>query len=190
MGEFVAPGGRYSGRRYAVLTAQEYKDIGKTRLIGLEGPVNLAYVNERNCNDVVAMRALIDELKRIRKAIIEKGRIDTLTLVTYQPILYTWLTASVMNGTLDHLIVITNTIAPFDIVEVMPQTDILFKVQTVEMMMAISKMPIKANIICGVLVNWEKVHWALGALRGSGRPDICVYVDLSTITPDPRGASV
>lgn len=188
--EYCMPGGIFSGQRYAVLTPEMYRTIDRRTDKGLEDPVKVAFMNFNNRINPVKMRNMIDVLKETKQAIKDAGRNDTLTLVTYGDVLWPWLVGLAIDGTIDHTVLITSREHNWDEIHPLPVTEILFRVTNVQSIMLVTKFPRRINIHYSILIKPEQAHWALGALRSIGRPDIGIFIDLAAVAPDPRGASI
>lgn len=187
MKRFIMPGGRYSGRRYGMVDQAEYRKI-----ISYDSdphPLNLVYVigqNERaNFTVPDMMRELVGEITSFA---INMRKIDVLTLVIYKPVLFNWLEPMAFAGRMIHTTIITDGSFGLD-APGLPTTDILLRVNNAIEMSYVIKFGNKPNVLYGVLVPVERIHWALGALKHGGRPDINIFVDLQTISPI-GGASV
>ena len=184
MKRFIMPGGRYSGRRYGMVNIEEYQQIVKHEKDA--SPLQLAWiVNKPNLTVPTVMRKLTAEIMNFAE---DMRKIDTLTLVVYKPVLFKWLDHVAMAGHIHHTTIVTDGSFGLD-VPGLPTTDILLVVNDSMDISYVTKFGNQPNVLYSILVPAEKVHWALGALKHSGRPDINIYVDIQTLSPT-GGASL
>ena len=184
MREFIMPAGRFSGRRYANLTPAEYKVITMEE----SGHLNLIVVNESKITKPRDMRRLAGQLRDLADVKDDLNRTDTITLVTDKLIIWEWLHGVVVDGSLDHTIAITKNDSLFDITP-LPESEVILELTDARSALLIPKMPLRQNVQSSIMCSVSRIHWALGVLKQSGRPDVSIYVDLKSISPEMRGAS-
>lgn len=189
MREFIMPAGRFSGRRYVYMTPSEYREYDKKHDTGREGPLNMVYVNALERVLPKTVREMVDYLYTMHEIKEELSRDDTMTLVTSRPIIWSWLSGVALEGILDYTIAIAKSSpSMFDILP-LPESELLLELTGVKSALLIPKMPRLRNVQCSVMCSADRIHWALGALKQAGRPDVSIYVNIQSLSPEMRGAS-
>lgn len=188
MREFVMPAGRFSGRRYVYMIPNEYRMFDAERSGDASGTMNLVVTNDIKRVKPRDMREIAELIRAIANTRDELNRTDTITLVSSQPLMWDWLTGLAMEGSLDYTIALAKNEAMFDIIG-LPESELLLEVNDVRSALLINKMPIRQNVQCSIMCSAAKIHWLLGALKQSGRPDVSIYVNLKSLSPHMRGAS-
>jgi hypothetical protein len=152
------------------------------------GLLNLVYVNEVELLNPVAAREVVNYFRRMNQLKEDMNRNDTMTLITSRPIVWQWFNGLVLDGSLNYTIAMTKSESMFDIIG-LPESEIILELKDVRSALLIRKMPVTQNVQCSVMCDESRIHWALGALKQSGRPDVSIYVNLKTLSPEMRGAS-
>lgn len=186
--EFIMPAGRFSGRRYVDMTSDEYKMFDLEHNVDLEGPINLVVTNDLKRTKPVSMKALAKEIQALANIREMLNRTDTITLVTTQPLMWSWLTTFSIGGTIDYTVALARNESMFDILP-LPESELILEVMDVRSAGLVNKLPMVQNVSCGVMTSSSRIHWLLGAMRQAGRPDVSVYVNIQTVSPEMRGAS-